>query len=154
MMFMNWTSRLSARRTPRTPRTRSTVVSGKPWAKSTFGVSFEVTQMSALACSIVTVDFPSRPMNRPTCTSTSVTANATPATVIAKRSPSWRRFLRASETTLCLGQEAAEAVLDDFVDERRRGRRRPVLRLQRDQERHDAVQARPQDLRREIGIHL
>ena len=49
---MNCTSRLSARATPGTPRTRSTVVSGKLWAKSTLGVSREVTQMSALAFSI------------------------------------------------------------------------------------------------------
>ena len=37
-------------------------------------------------------------MKRPTCTKTSVTAKATPATVITKRSLSWSRFLRASET--------------------------------------------------------
>ena len=60
-------------------------------------------------------------MKRPTCTSTRVTAKATPATVITKRSRSWRRFLRARETMVLglpgVGQEAAEAVLDRLVDE-------------------------------------
>jgi hypothetical protein len=64
------------------------LVSGKVWAKSTLGVSFEVTQMSALAFSMVTVALPRRPMKRPTWTRTRVTAKATPATVITKRSRS------------------------------------------------------------------
>ena len=95
---MKFTIRLSARATPGTPRTRSTVVSGNACAKSTFGVSCDVTQMSADACWMVTVALSSRPMNRPTCTSTSVTANATPETVITNRSRSCSRFLRARET--------------------------------------------------------
>ena len=82
---MKATIRLSARATPGTLRARSTAVSGKVRAKSTFGVLCEVTHRSAPACRIVTVALSSRPMNRPTWTSTSVTANATPATVITKR---------------------------------------------------------------------
>ena len=95
---MNETIRLSARSTPGTLRARSTAVSGKVRAKSTFGVLCDVIQRSAPAFRIVTVDLSSRPMKRPTWTSTSVTAKATPATVITKRSLSWSRFLRASET--------------------------------------------------------
>src|SRR5258706_186001 len=136
-MFMNWTMRLSARSTPGTPRTRRTAVSGKVCAKSTFGVFFEVTQISAVACSIVTVALARRPMNRPTCTSTSVTAKATPATVIAKRRRSGRRFRRASETMSVragsarrLGQEAADGRVHDLLDGVGRGRRvRPALQV-------------------------
>ncbi len=95
---MNWMIRLSARSTPGTPRTRRTAVSGKVWAKSTLGVSFEVTHTSALQFSMVTVALLSRPMKRPTCTSTRVTAKATPATVMKKRRRSWNRFFRARET--------------------------------------------------------
>ena len=95
---MNAMIRLSARSTPGTPRTRRTEVSGKVWAKSTLGVLREVTQMSALECSMVIVALSSRPMKRPTWTRTRVTAKATPATVMAKRSRSWSRFLRARET--------------------------------------------------------
>src|SRR5689334_18234931 len=153
-MFMNWTIRLSARSTPGTPRTRRAAVSGKVWAKSTFGVFFEVTQMSAVACSIVTVALARRPMKRPTCTSTSVTAKATPATVIAKRSRSCRRFLRASETMSAfagsarrVGPEAANGRVHDLLHEVGRGRRvRPVLRLQGDEERDRPVHARPEHL--------
>src|SRR5713101_9868123 len=150
---MNWTIRLSARSTPGTPRTRRAAVSGKVCAKSTFGVFFEVTHMSAVACSIVTVALASRPMKRPTCTSTSVTAKATPATVITKRRRSCSRFLRASETMSVPARrrsrrsETADARLDDLLDEiGRGGRMRPVLRLQHDEQRHRAVHAGPQDL--------
>src|SRR5262245_21729400 len=151
-MFMNCRIRLSARATPSTPRTRSTVVSGKLWAKSTFGVWWEVTQMSALECSIVVVALSSRPMNRPTRTSTSVTADATPATVITKRSRSWSRFLRARDTmglVLLVGrrEEAADAGLDHLIDEvRRRGAVGKPLRVVGDEQGDDAVQPRPEHL--------
>src|SRR5712691_8805447 len=160
-MFMNWMIRLSARATPGTPRTRSTAVSGKVCAKSTLGVFFEVTQISALACSIVTVALASRPMKRPTWTSTSVTAKATPATVIAKRRRSCSRFLRARETISVpaagggarRGREAADAGVDHLRDEvGTRRRMRPVLRLQRDEQRDGAVHARPEDLRDGVDV--
>src|SRR5438477_12050048 len=139
-MFMNWTMRLSARATPGTPRTRRTAVSGNVCAKSTFGVFLEVTQMSAEACSMVTVALARRPMNGPTCTSTRVTAKATPATVIAKRSRSWSRFLRASETMSSVRRgkgridgEAADPGLDHLLDEVGPGRTvGPQVRRQRD----------------------
>src|SRR5512132_806908 len=144
-MFMNWTTRLSARATPGTPRTRSTVVSGKLCAKSTLGVSFDVTQMSALARSIVTVALSSRPLKRPTWTRTRVTAKATPATVRKNRSRSWRRFLRASETM--------DGVLQHVRDQvGHRGNVGPVLGLQRDEQSHHTVEARPQDLGHRIGV--
>src|SRR3989304_2030242 len=118
---MKATIRLSARATPGTLRARSTTVSGKGRAKSTFGVLCEVIHRSAFACWMVTVDLSSRPMNKPTCTSTRVPAKATPATVITKRSRSWNRFLRASETMALalrrIGQEAADAVLDHLKGE-------------------------------------
>src|SRR5438445_2713724 len=159
-MFMNWMMRLSARSTPGTPRTRSTAVSGNVCAKSTFGVFFEVTQMSALACSMVTVALARRPMKRPTCTSTSVTAKATPATVITKRRRSCSRFLRARETMSVPAagrgarrREAADRRLDHLLDQVWRGGRvRPVLRLQRDEQRHRAVHARPQHLRDGVDV--
>src|SRR5437899_4379861 len=157
-MFMNWMIRLSARATPGTPRTRSTVVSGKLWAKSTLGVSFEVTQMSALACWMVTVALSSRPMKRPTCTSTSVTAKATPATVIRNRSRSWRRFLRARETMLAsalprLRQKTPDGVLDEQSHKAGHRRRvRPVLGTQRDEQRDDSVKAGPQHLGHRVPV--
>src|SRR5258706_11629365 len=107
--------RLSARSTPARPRTRSTAVSGKVWAKSTFGVSLEVTHTSALQFSIVTVALFRSPMKRPTSTRTRVTAKATPATVITKRRRSWWGFFRARETiwSILPGRPdgAADAVL-------------------------------------------
>src|SRR5262249_14237871 len=150
-MFMNWTMRLSARATPGIPRTRRTFVSGKVCAKSTLGVSFDVTQTSAAECSIVTVALARRPMKRPTWTRTSVTAKATPDTVITNRSRSCRRFLRARETMASplrrRLQEAAEAVLDHGVHEVL-GRRalRPVFGLEGDEEGDRAVHAGPEDL--------
>src|SRR5258706_14337950 len=156
-MFMNWMMRLSARSTPETPRTRRTAVSGKVWAKSTFGVSFEVTHTSALQFSIVTVALFRSPMKRPTCTRTRVTAKATPATVITKRRRSWRRFFRARETigSILPGrrEEAADAVLDDLVHQAGGGAAvGPVLGLHRDQQGHRAVDARPEHLGHELRI--
>src|SRR5438552_408027 len=145
---MNQTIRLSARRTPGTERTRCTYVSENVCAKSMFGVFFEVTQRSASKCSIVTDALSSRPRKSPTCTKTSITANATPATVMKKRSRSWSRFFRARETTSAPLLEPAQHRVD-----RERGRllHRPpldpgVVPL-RDLEREDAVHARPDDLR-------
>src|SRR6185436_5734322 len=151
--FMKLTMRLSARATPGTPRTRSTLVSGKVWAKSTLGVSREVTQMSALQFSMVTVLLPRRPMKRPTCTRTRVTAKATPETVMAKRRRSWKRFLRASETMASssvrergAGEERAQPRLDALVHEVGRGRPRPAVASHGDQQGHGPVYARPQHL--------
>src|SRR5258706_5779553 len=143
--------RLSARSTPARPRTRSTAVSGKVWAKSTFGVSLEVTHTSALQFSIVTVALFRSPMKRPTCTRTRVTAKATPATVITKRRRSWNRFFRARETfgSILPGrrEEARDAVLDAFVHQAGGGAAMgPVLGLHRDQQGHRAVDARPEPL--------
>src|SRR4029453_19117566 len=142
------TSRLSARSTPATLRARSTAVSGKVRAKSTFGVLWDVILRSAPALRIVTVDLSSRPMKRPTWTSTSVTAKATPATVITKRSLSWSRFLRASETMalglLRIGDEPANPVLDHLIDEVGRGRPvGPLLGRPRDPPRVDAPARAP-----------
>src|SRR3974377_1506864 len=117
---MNQTMRLSARSTPGTDRTRWTAVSGNVWAKSTFGVFFDVTQRSADILSMVTEALSRRPRKSPTWTKTSVTANATPEIVIANRSRSWRRLLRPRETMERLLALAGEAVDRRGDDEGRR----------------------------------
>src|SRR5262245_38249802 len=112
----NHTIRLSARSTPGTERTRLTSVSGKVCAKSTLGVLREVTQRSASMCSMVIDALSRSPRKRPTWTNTSVTAKATPDTVIRNRSLSWSRLLVARSTTsTALSNDAADHRLDDFV---------------------------------------
>src|SRR5258706_2629802 len=164
---MNQTIRLSARRMPGTERTRCTYVSENVCAKSTFGVFFEVTQSSAWKCSIVIEALSRRPRRSPPCTKTSITANATPATVIRKRRRSWSRFFRASEPAtsgLLVGGAGGSRnprvqlqPADHRVDRERGGfvERPPVdprvvafRHLQRD----DTVHARPHDLRHELRV--
>src|SRR5262249_1291702 len=99
---MNWRIKLSAISTPGTERTRCTRESGKVCAKSMFGVFFDVTHRSAGSRSMVTVALSKSPRNRPICTSTRVTAKATPEMVITKRSLSCKRFLRARSTMSAL----------------------------------------------------
>src|SRR5215471_14561417 len=114
---MNQMIRLSARSTPGIERTRLTAVSGNVCAKSTLGVLREVTQRSASMCSIVIEALSSSPRKRPTWTKTSVTANATPETVIRKRSLSCSRLLVARSTTSRL---LADETADHRVDHERR----------------------------------
>src|SRR6516162_7709862 len=57
---------------------------------------------------MVTVELSRSPTNSPTCTSTSVTAKATPATVMKKRSLSCNRFFRARSTMAWLLQQSAQ----------------------------------------------
>src|SRR5512143_3918192 len=105
---------------------------------------------------MVTVALSRRPSKRPTWTRTSVTAKATPATVITNRSRSWKRFRRASETmaSALLRREAAEGVVDDLVDEVGRGRAvRPARRGHGDERGGDAVHAHPEDLGRGHRVH-
>src|SRR5882724_6881200 len=76
------------------------------------GVLCEVTHRSASTLSMVTLALASSPRNRPTCTSTRVTAKAMPERVMTKRSLSWKRFLRAKSTIAsALPRDAAN---DDF----------------------------------------
>src|SRR5689334_22380128 len=147
---MNVTIRLSARSTPGTERTLCTSVSSNACGKSMVGVLRGVTQRSALACSMVIDALSRMPRNRPTCTSTSVTANATPATVIKNRSLSCSRFLRARSTDISfLLADAA----NEGLDERHRGLARRTrldplgLHLLGDVQRQHAVQRRPRHLR-------
>ena len=84
--FMNQTIRLSARATPGVDLTRFTYVSENVCEKSMFAVLCDVIQRSASRCSIVSEALSINPRNRPTCTKTSVTAKATPLTVMRKRS--------------------------------------------------------------------
>src|SRR5215471_2483399 len=152
---MKVTIRLSARATPGTERTRCTSVSSNACGKSMVGVLRGVTQRSALACSIVIDALSRMPRNRPTCTSTSVTANATPATVIRKRSLSCSRFLRARSTAMSflLGDAA-----DERVDQRLRGFARRTrfdplgFHLLGNVEREHAVHRRPRHLRQQVRI--
>src|SRR6516225_9313496 len=123
---MNQMIRLSARSTPGIERTRWTAVSGNVCAKSTFGVLRDVTQRSAEMWSIVTDALSRRPRKRPTWTKTSVTAKATPDTVIRNRSLSCRRLLVARSTAMgsLLADESADHRVDD--ERRRLLRRAPV----------------------------
>src|SRR5689334_3905133 len=151
--------RLSALATPGTERTRLTAVSGKVCAKSTLGVLREVTQRSASMCSIVTEALSSSPRNRPTWTKTSVTANATPDTVIRNRSLSWSRLFVARSTAMRLlvagsvGHEAADHGVDD---ERgvllRRAPLDPGVVALGDRKRDRAVGPRPDRLGDEVGV--
>src|SRR5262245_3636384 len=118
---MNQMIRLSARATPGTERTRWTEVSGNVCAKSTFGVLRDVTQRSAEMWSIVMDALSSSPRNSPTWTNTSVTANATPDTVIRKRRRSWSRlFVARSTTSAPLADESADHHVDELVRDRLR----------------------------------
>src|SRR5689334_22844847 len=153
---MNQTIRLSARSTPGTERTRCTAVSGKVWAKSTFGVFFDVTQRSASMCSMVIEALSSSPMNRPTWTNTRVTANATPDTVIRKRSLSCSRFLRARSTAMSLSSLFHDAAQGGFHEQlgdlQGRTPVHPVVVALGDLERDHAVHRAPDRLGHEVGV--
>src|SRR5215468_11298130 len=154
-MVMNQTIRLSAFATPGTERTRCTAVSGNVCAKSMFGVFFDVTQRSASMCSIVIEALSRRPRKRPTWTNTSVTAKATPETVIRKRSLSWRRLFVARSTMASprAFREAADHDLDELP--RRLTDvfpRHPAVVALGDLERDHAVRARPHHLRHGVGV--
>src|SRR5262245_18226614 len=150
----NHTIRLSARSTPGTERTRLTSVSGKVCAKSTLGVLREVTQRSASMCSMVIDALSRSPRKRPTWTNTSVTAKATPDTVIRNRSLSWSRLLVArSATSLLLGRQTADHSLDDQVGGfLRRAYVDPIVVALGDRERDRAVAPGPGRLRHEIRV--
>src|SRR5215472_12806292 len=140
--------RLSARSTPGIERTRWTAVSGNVCAKSTLGVLRDVTQRSAEMWSIVTDALSRRPRKRPTWTKTSVTAKATPDTVIRNRSLSWSRlFVARSTTSVLRPQKPADHDLDQRVRRRLRGAPLdPVVAPLGDLERHDAVDPGPDHL--------
>src|SRR5688572_8102653 len=113
---MNQTIRLSARAMPGIERTRFTYVSGNVCAKSTFGVLCEVTQRSASIWLIVSDALSIRPTKSPTCTKTSVTANATPETVIAKRSLSCSSDSVARSTAMLHQPAMFHQSIDERVD--------------------------------------
>src|SRR5690349_1545333 len=151
---MNQTIRLSARSTPGIERTRWTAVSGKVWAKSTFAVFLEVTQRSASRCSMVIEALSRRPMKSPTWTKTSVTAKATPDTVIRKRSLSCSRFFRARSTiSPLLPQQATDQSVEHQPDAVGRvSPVDPVVVALGDLERDDAVHGRPVHLGEKLGV--
>src|SRR5581483_8192175 len=146
---MNQMMRLSARATPGIDRTRSTRVSVNVCEKSMFGVFRDVTQRSAFACSMVTEALSSRPRKSPTCTKTSVTANATPATVMKKRSRSCTRLLSARSTIENAVQHQVEHGLDSlFVGPPVHPRIATLGDLQRD----ESVHGRPDGLGRQLDV--
>src|SRR5580704_557764 len=146
---MNQMMRLSARSTPGMDRTRSTRVSVNVCEKSMFGVLREVTQRSAAAWSMVTDALSSRPRKSPTCTKTRVTANATPATVMKNRSRSWTKLLSARSTTGNSSNTEIEHGLDAQLH---RPPFDPRVRALRDLQRDDAMDGRPDDLRRQLDV--
>src|SRR5688572_4031539 len=97
--------RLSARATPGTERARYRFDSGTWCTKSRFGELREVTQRSAPKFRIVMVELSSSPTKSPACTSTSVTANATPDTVMRKRTLSWSSVFRPRSTMALVSLE-------------------------------------------------
>src|SRR5262249_29684447 len=94
------------------------------------------------------------PRKRPTWTNTSVTAKATPDTVIRNRSLSWSRLLVARSTTShLLARQTADHSLDDQVGGfLRRAHVDPIVVALGDRERDRAVGPGPDRLRHEIRV--
>src|SRR5215813_3652579 len=151
---MNERIKLSASWTPGTDRTRLTRDSGKLWAKSMLGVFFEVTHRSAGSRSMVMVALPKIPRNSPICTKISVTAKATPETVIRKRSLSWSRFFRARSTILFLrpGQAVHHRVHHQLRALSKRPPVDPDVLGHHQVQGHHAVQRGPQRLGDQVRV--
>ena len=147
---MNQTIRLSARCDAGHGAHALDGVSGNVCAKSTLGVLLRGHPESALACSIVTEALSSRPRKRPTCTKTSVTAKATPATVIDEAQLVVEQVLasRGRPCQLSLAERGRGSMsLDEACRDRlaRVGATRSTASLQLggDLQRDDAVRAGP-----------
>src|ERR1700737_2698793 len=107
-------------------------------------------------CSMAIDALSIRPRKSPTCTNTSITANATPATVMKKRSLSWIRVFVARSTTLL---SSANETGDQHFDHQLRPapERSPVhprVAAFRDVERDHAVHARPHRLGDRLDVFV
>src|SRR6185436_10653626 len=103
---------------------------------------------------MVSEAFDMRPMKRPTCTNTSVTAKATPETVMKKRSLSWSSdfVARSTAMALLLRERAGDHVDDGARAVGDRPPLDPVVVALGDLERDHAVDGRPDGLRDEVDV--